>query len=147
MNDLKMKETVCECKDCVEMCRWRPCLGTPTDLERIVDAGLTKRLMLDWWVGGGKNGDDILILSPAVKGRETGRAAELIPTGECTFLTKDGKCELHGLGLKPSEGRIADCKKEKQDGLHKKVAMTWNNDGAQDFAKRVYANRFAANQG
>ena len=36
------------------MCKYRPCWGTPEELEKIIEAGFSNRLMMDYWAGGGK---------------------------------------------------------------------------------------------
>jgi hypothetical protein len=90
--------------------------------------------MNDYWVGGGPNEEDIQILSPAIKGYE-GLSAPFTPIGKCTFLTRDDLCELHDLGLKPLEGRLAICpakgKAPPPQTVHEDVAMKWNNPKAQ----------------
>lgn len=122
--------TQCQCDICVSMCVHRPCWGTPEDAQKIIDAGLGGRLMLDWW---SDSPQDIYILSPAIIEWE-GRSAPFWPTGRCTFLTKDNKCELHELGLKPTEGKLAICDKD-PDYLHRDVAMTWNNRKGRNLIK------------
>lgn len=117
------------------MCKERPCWGTPQELEKIVQAGFGPRLMKDYWIGGGPEGSNINILCGAIPGHE-GLDAPWWPAGQCTFLTNDGKCELHDLELKPSEGKIASCKKENSENLHREVAMTWNNEEAQQFISK-----------
>lgn len=124
-----MKETICNCQECIEMCKDRPCWGTPAEVKRIIKCGFEKRLMLDYWIGDGPNNADIFILSPAIKSYET-KPAPFWPKGTCTFLINNGKCEIHDLKLKPLEGRIAN-HRYSQKSLHKKVAMTWNNKKAQ----------------
>lgn len=96
---------VCSCENCVGACEYRPCWGTPEDIEKIIDAGYGSRLMNDYWAS---RGDDINIPAPAIRNYE-GRGAPLMPIGRCTFLTKEGLCELHDAGLKPLEGRVTIC--------------------------------------
>lgn len=68
----------------------------------MIKAGFADRLALDW----GKSRDQ-MVVAPAYQGNEGGTYAENLPVGTpCTFL-KDGKCELHNLGLKPSECKFA----------------------------------------
>lgn len=88
--------------------------------------------MVDYWVGS-PGEEDIEIISPAIVGYE-GRRAPICPFGGCTFLTEKGLCELHELGLKPTEGRLATCKGS-CEGLHEAVAQSWDNKESQIFAK------------
>lgn len=86
--------------------------------------------MLDYWVGNERSGGETIeILSPAVSGYE-GRNAPFWPTGGCTFQTSDGLCELHALGLKPTEGRIS-WHGYKGNQLHWRMAKSWWNEKAQ----------------
>lgn len=120
------------CKPCVTMCETRPCWPTPDESQALINAGFSERLMDDYWAGGGgvDEDEDVHLLAPAIVGRE-GLSAPFWPNGRCTFLTNDGLCELHDLGLKPSEGKIASCVTEVSDGLHKAVAFEWNNPESQ----------------
>lgn len=86
------------------MCEHRPCWGTPEEAENIMNAGLGSNLMLDYWVGE----TDTYMATPAIIGYQ-GENAPFWPEGRCAFL-KDGLCSLHDKGLKPLEGRTADCK-------------------------------------
>ena len=106
-------DSVCSCKKCQGMCEARACWATPAEAQAIIDAGLGHRLMRDWWCGSPivkKDDDynDTSLLVPAQVGHEGQDASSSIfPKGRCTFLSDDGLCFLHDLGLKPSEGRKA----------------------------------------
>lgn len=97
------KESVCQCDTCVSMCERRPCWPLPDEAQKLIEAGYGPRLMRDWWC---RWPDDVVILSPAIVGEE-GKYAPVWPTGRCTFLTDNKKCELHDKGLKPFEGHVA----------------------------------------
>ena len=43
--------TNCNCERCKEQCH-TPCLGTPEDIERLIDAGYDNRLTPVWWCVG-----------------------------------------------------------------------------------------------
>lgn len=111
------------------MCETRPCWPTPDEAKAIIEAGLGDRLMLDYW-----ESDDgpINIVSPAIQGRESDHAP-FFPHGQCTFL-KGGRCELHDLGLKPVEGRLAHHDGRGGEALHEAVAESWRNEQSQAFA-------------
>lgn len=121
------------CQRGVRMCKHTPCIGTVEDMEKLIDAGYAKKLMLDWWVGESskykslkssigvdsptklsKNEErnpfteDISYLVPAIVGKE-GQKAPFAKTGICTMLVND-LCSLHDQGLKPTQGSFACCK-------------------------------------
>jgi hypothetical protein len=79
--------------------------------------------MLDYWAAE----DDIELLCPAIRGYEN-QGAPFFPKGKCTFLNAQGLCDLHDKGLKPIEGRLADCKNPSGGQLHKAVADLWNTE-------------------
>lgn len=111
------------------MCR-RPCWGTPEDIEKIMDAGYSHRLMSEFWANAKEGQIDIDFPAPAIKGYE-GKKSPFWPKSDegCTFWNEDGLCDLHDLGLKPIEGRLANCKSEdNMQGVHEEVARTWDTD-------------------
>ncbi len=96
---LSMIESECDCKSCQNSCQ-APCCGTPSDLMNLMEAGYAGRLMLDDWPDGN------VMLKPALKGYEGSYAPWETRTVEgCTFW-KEGKCELHELKLKPTQGKL-----------------------------------------
>ena len=130
---MRAEQKSCSCDTCKSMCD-RPCWPTPADAQRIISAGLGNRLMLDVWLGDERsNHESIEILSPAVKGYE-GQTSPFWPTGGCTFQNIDGLCELHTLGLKPTEGRISWHGYTGQQ-LHWRMAKSWWNEKAQTLVK------------
>ena len=98
-----------------------------------MDAGLGHRLMRDYWVGGGHDDGDIHLVCPATPGYEQ-KMAQFFPSDGCTFQRTDGLCELHDLGLKPIEGRLALCGERTPKDMHFEVAQLWNNPEAQELA-------------
>lgn len=86
----------CSCEKCKAQCR-NPCLGTPGDILRLIRAGYKDRLALTFWAVGMLHGEmnyPILMVQAIRSG------------GYCTFF-RDGLCELHELGLKPTEGKLS----------------------------------------
>lgn len=86
----------CHCARCQQMCHV-PCLGTPEDIEKLVDAGYADRLRpTEWLVASliGLADGPISMIQPEVV------------NGWCTFY-HNGLCELHDKGLKPTEGRLS----------------------------------------
>lgn len=91
------KPTECKCEKCRSQCR-TPCIGTPEDITKLIEAGYQSRLSPTLWAAGmlmGLTDHPIKMLQPI---RED--------NGWCTFY-HDGLCELHDKGLKPTEGRLS----------------------------------------
>lgn len=124
---MELKFYECDCDRCQSMCR-RPCFGTVDDMEKIIQAGFENRLCVDYW--GNCKDYNVDMLAPALKGFE-GKEAPFIPMSEegCTFF-KDGKCELHDVGLKPTQGKTAihggDHKTREQVAQY--IIDTWNTE-------------------
>lgn len=119
----KLKETSCTCEECVNMCKKRPCWGTPQEIENLIEMGLSGRLMRDYWVGKFKEGEegDIDIISPAIVGH-CGTNAPSWPKGRCTFLNGDNRCEIYK--FRPIEARVAH--HSQKEGIHREIAREWN---------------------
>lgn len=90
------KPVECRCAACRAQCR-TPCLGTPGDILRLLEAGYRRRLAPTLW-GVGLLLGRLPYAVPMVQARRE--------NGYCTFF-RDGLCELHGAGLKPTEGRLS----------------------------------------
>ena len=93
----------CACSKCQNMCKTASCLGTPSDMLALIKAGFIDRLVKVDWAGLVHVGIPIVedVIMPLFDQEK----------GSCTFFTAEGKCELHDLGLKPLEGKLADCKR------------------------------------
>lgn len=87
----------CNCQTCNKQCTTAPCLGTPEDIEKLIDAGYGSRIKETIWASGMMLG---IINFPIIMYQ-----AEMKSSG-CTFF-KDGLCELHDRGLKPTEGKLS----------------------------------------
>lgn len=93
-----MKQSFCKCNLCKKQCS-TPCLATPEDIKKLIDAGYADRLAeTDWYVGKlmGVIDKPIPMIQPLFDDSK----------GSCTFFT-DGLCELHDKGLKPTEGKLS----------------------------------------
>jgi len=90
------KQIECNCQKCKNQCR-TPCLGTPDDILRLIDAGYASKLILSHWMVGMML-RKIPCSIPMVQ----------IMKGDngCIFF-KDGLCALHNTGLKPTEGKLS----------------------------------------
>lgn len=92
------KPVSCKCTLCQKQCTVAPCLGTPADIEKLIDAGYGSRIFATTWAAGllmGTTNDLIEMYQ-----------AEFTQHKACTFF-KDGLCELHHTGLKPTEGKLS----------------------------------------
>lgn len=117
-----IKPSECSCPKCKNMCKTTPCLGTPQDIEKLIEAGYASKLSLSVYATGmlmGAMDRTINMIQP--------RFDEV--KGSCVFLDDKGLCELHNIGLKPTEGKLASCKPEVvssfKDTINFKVAITW----------------------
>lgn len=89
-------EQPCTCDKCKNMCKVS-CIGTPKDIEAIIDAGYADRLKETMWMVG----------YLAVKEKPIAMIQPTEKDGWCVFRRPDGLCELHDRGLKPTEGVLA----------------------------------------
>jgi len=119
MNEFNLEEKECQCEKCIDMCRHITCWGTPSELNKIIDAGFGNKLMIDWWIA---SPEDIYVLCPANIGFEL-KQAPYHRDGLCSFFTKDNKCEIHN--IKPVEGKTTthDFYDSK---LRDKISKLWN---------------------
>ena len=83
-----MKPKSCSCNLCKLQCK-QPCWGTPEDMQKIIDAGFSKRCMVQL-------SSERMFITPLFdKDKQA-----------CTFFT-NGLCELHDSGLKPTVGKLS----------------------------------------
>lgn len=108
------KPVECRCSQCTMQCR-TPCLGTPEDILRLLKAGYKKRLSPTLW-GVGLVLGRLPYMVPMVQARQV--------NGYCTFF-RDGLCELHRTGLKPTEGRLSYHTITKEN-LKFDSSLSWN---------------------
>ena len=109
------KPIECKCQKCKQQCK-TPCLGTPEDILRLIKAGYKERLAIThWWVGIARGKLDFPGIM--IQARQEDH-------GYCTFF-RDGLCELHDLGLKPTEGRLSHHSITKENFKFGK-SLSWN---------------------
>jgi hypothetical protein len=87
----------CKCAKCKSQCQRTPCLGTPQDIMKLIEAGYKDRLGITAWSVGMLVGA-LPFPIPMVQAIQT--------TEGCAFF-KDGLCILHEQGLKPTEGKLS----------------------------------------
>lgn len=119
----EFSESSCSCDRCRAMCE-APCIPTPQEAERLIQLGYGPKLMqrpiYNWEIH-----DDIQVLCPANPGKE-GQVVNIVFRDGCVFQDASGLCQLHDLGLKPLEGRLA-IHGMSNNGLHDFVASTWDS--------------------
>ena len=103
------RPTECRCRQCRQQCH-TPCLGTPHDILRLIDHGYAHRLAPTLWQAGvlmGVTTQPVPLIQARCLDGAWGGLLDVGARSHCTFLTPDGLCELHPLGLKPTEGRLS----------------------------------------
>lgn len=108
------KPTQCRCPVCRSYCQ-TPCLGTPKDIQRLLGAGYAPQLTRTYWCVGmlfGAVSQPILMV-------------QIIRGPQGCVLYRDGLCELHEQGLKPTEGRLAHHILT-QENLSFEKSLSWN---------------------
>lgn len=108
------EEVECSCELCRKQCKV-PCLGTPDDILRLLEAGYRDRLSVSYWMIG-------LLLG---KWPAKIPMVQAIRTGQGCIFFKDGLCELHSPGLKPTEGRLSH-HEIKLDNFVFELSLNWN---------------------
>jgi hypothetical protein len=109
------KPVACKCKLCKEQCTRSVCLGTPQDIEKLIDAGYGDKIKITTWAAGIRIGVTTQVI--------TMFQAQMTESG-CIFL-KDGLCTLHDKGLKPTEGKLSHHSITEENYTPKK-GVTWN---------------------
>lgn len=127
------KPSNCKCRACKDQCR-TPCLGTPQDIMRLIEAGYADKVMPTQWLVG-------MVLGKIDYPIQMVQAIQM-DEGWCVFH-KDGLCELHNLSLKPTEGRLSHHAVKSENyvfskGLAYNVAKEWLSYGNQELIKEIF---------
>lgn len=120
------KPTECRCQLCKKQCH-TPCLGTPQDILRLMDAGYTDRLAPTMWMAGmvmGVTTEPIPLIQAECLDGAFGGIVDIGVNSHCTFQREDGLCELHDKGLKPTEGRLSH-HSLKLDNFKRQKSVSW----------------------
>lgn len=110
------KPSECECANCAAMCARVPCLGTPEDIEKLIESGNGDVIVPTKWAVGVPYGLPLIRMFQ-VKNTAKG----------CPFFFR-GLCALHAPGLKPTEGQLASCESSRGSLTEHPavaVALTW----------------------
>ena len=108
------KPCQCKCSLCKEQCH-TPCLGTPVDIEKIIDAGYGDKLEITYWAVGIIMG----VTKSAIPMLQARAGNEY-----CVFFN-DGLCQLHDKGLKPTEGKLSH-HSTRIDNFKASKSIAWN---------------------
>ena len=95
----QVKESECSCSKCASMCKNSPCLATPNDIVKLIEAGYVGNLRPTTWAAGMAIG--------AIPFPIEMIQLETKTDGSCVFF-KDSLCSIHNTGLKPTAGKISD---------------------------------------
>lgn len=111
----------CSCIKCKSMCLASPCFPTPEEVVRLEKMGFGDQLSFAMFL----NPDTLKVEQVvAPKSKDGGFF------NQCVFHTTDGMCELHELGLKPTEGRLAHHDQPHENTVELRLALcdTWRSD-------------------
>ena len=147
---LLIPECECRCKLCREACEEAPCWGTPMEIEDLINAGYGKYLAAyivepgSYNIANYRGAEPVTVIAPAQHGRTRYTNKSSIRSsfrGRCVFLHGKGTheiCEIHSVGLKPTEGRITSHKTDYDSGLLVRyyIINTWDTDFGRSVARR-----------
>lgn len=108
------KPIECKCQLCKKQCS-TPCLGTPEDIEKLIDSGYSDKLAVTDWAVGLYLGF-INYSIPMIQAIQTDNG--------CIFF-ENGLCSLHEKGLKPTEGSLSH-HSTKLDNFKFVKSISWN---------------------
>lgn len=142
--NLEIKPTEpCTCKFCVKCCKHKPGWFVPDQCDALakffnmtIEQVFKKYLLADYFLFENR---EIFLLSPGilVYGENfTGVKFPDDPRGECVFLNKDDRCDIHA--VKPKECLCSDHNHD-VDGLymHQEIAREWDSEEHQNFIKHL----------
>lgn len=110
------KPVECKCSGCKSQCKQVPCLGTPADILKLIEAGYAQHIYpTDWHVGVLWGITDKVIPMYQLDNVQ----------GHGCVLFKDGLCSIHHTGLKPTEGKLSH-HTHKTETFNKKKSLSWN---------------------
>lgn len=122
-----MQPIQCQCETCRSMCEHSTCLPTPDEARALIRAGHGGRLARYEFLDGSK------VIGPAPANHD-GSILDMTDRG-CAFY-RDGKCELHDAGLKPTEGRLAHHSRPWRP-IRLSVLATWKGKRYESMVKRL----------
>ena len=126
MSTKQFDEYECECIKCQALCMLIPCMGTPQEVQAIIDSGYAypNKLIVS-------ETNDPVYDFIAVKPRGANG-----DKGKCIFFDL-GKCMLHRRGLKPLEGRVAMHGVNSPRRMYAKIAKSWKTKKGRELVARI----------
>lgn len=128
------KPVECRCEACKNQCK-TPCLGTPQDILKLIEAGYKDCLMPSEWAVGLVLGklDYSISMVQAIQDDE----------GWCVFY-ENGLCKLHTLNLKPTEGKLSHHSVKPENyvfrkGISYNVAKEWLAEENRELVKEIFS--------
>ena len=127
------KLTQCKCGICKKQCEKSSCLGTPADIEKLIDLGYGDKIIFTLWGTGVMWG----IMEEPIPMYQ----AEFIKNHGC-ILYKDGLCSIHSMGLKPTGGKLShhvimDDNYSHRKSITRNVAITWLDPANAPIIERI----------
>lgn len=126
----------CSCWQCRALCGNCPCMGTPKEIQALIDAGYSDRLMI---CTDNDPSLDYTVVMPKIVEDRTGkpkkRAGESDRRGRCVFY-QNFQCLLHSQGLKPSEGRVAMHDVDTPRLFYHHMARSWNGKQGRELVEK-----------
>jgi hypothetical protein len=122
--------TECSCEVCVRLCHGHTCIGTPDEIEKLMDMGYSKLFYREYMWIPNSNDAGVAVLRPDVVHDNW--------SYPCAFL-KDGKCIIHA--IKPLEGRLVNhdtCGKGMYEDFRRALLRTWQTPRGEKLVRRWY---------
>jgi len=123
----------CDCTKCISACKKKPGWFLQEEIKPAAELlGLTEQELFNQYLSVDYYYVDpsslLFVLSPATLNTTPGKEFPLDPSGQCVFLTEEGKCLIHA--AKPYECKSYDHRKKDEDrdeasGQHLAVAESW----------------------
>lgn len=144
--------TECQCKDCQEACQRTPCLGTPQDMQRLIERGHREHITWVDWCGGHEHGITsipMLALRADFEERAAQQktfiefliASEGFMGGTCPMWDRTtGLCKIHA--YKPTEGKMGNCHPGKPISIRESptlaVVFSWMLPGNRPLVRELF---------
>lgn len=129
---LGIPKTNCSCDECANMCKTAPCMGTPKEINKLIDLGYKPFLQVSVSCTGWQHG----FFHPPI----TSVQFRSKPDGSCAMFN-NGLCAIHNKGIKPSEGMLAHHDYPVRDferSAHWEVMKMWCVDENQKLIEDIF---------
>lgn len=125
----------CSCDQCKKMCKHSPCIGSPNDIVKLIEAGYAKNLTT------AQVYDHLtqkLVPVLCIEGTPWYPQPGVLAR-KCTMQDENGMCKLHASGLKPTEGKLMICGKpiEFSFTIRHHVLKKWDSELGKAIIKAI----------